>query len=787
MKKIFLVFLLIVGISNGASFTVDDPPMFYIFNFVTYDNIAIVDPNPKKYDILEIPLAKEEILSTTNNLILKEELNPKLLSAMVTTAVSDYSQIKIAGESIQERIKHDNIMYILDSYDYLEETDYIFIGEINTLAQQFEIDLKIIDVSQQIILNSKYFQIPFNEINNLRTEITKYVKFIMDDFLAPFTGIVSLHTDSIGIGEIQEEMIVIRSISSKVGSDKSLNLDKDFKRFKLKDLDTKHKEYFSQYLNKFPDNNFKIITSDNTDGFQFLEGEYIARIYLKNNKGFCEVPFTVKPGMLNEIKYLPEREIIPKKILPKKGILNIHGMGDNTVVNIFNIIDSTDFKPTCHIYNGKSNYDITSDILVDLDQNNNECNISNLPFGSYIVSAYNMSEEIFPGKASVDYLQLDTTLAINENENKHTININDNIINNNKSIIIYFNPFPESPEEIYALYLPNSYIPMTLSQKAGELHIHNFPDSLNDSIYVFREGYKIDVLSLNRDTNKQYLYANLSVREDGEILLENKRDGEHEFYWEIDEIELLTNTQGPHHVNNDFSKSDTLLLADTKLDAEDKIEQQLLSTEKQIQEKDIITKDSPSKEQKIDSISVSEKPSSFNIKAIKTFLSVGVSQPGLMGQPPGAYNHNPVQTGFNLKIGARESLNKFFQLPDYLPLSAQIGLGFQINQSIISEDLLALTLNIDALYNFDHDIATPGFSPLLGLKFDASIYETYTAYLLGLQFGILVDYDLSDLITKGLNAELLLTQSLDFCLSGNTNPFLAMVYFNLGISYTFDY
>jgi hypothetical protein len=780
MKKIILVLLLIVGVLNAASFTVDDPPMFYIFNFVTYDKTILIDPNIKN-NLLEIPLVNEKVLDTQNNLLLKEELNPKLLSAMVTTAISEYPQVKIAGESIQKRIKNDYIMDILSSYDYSDETDYIFIGEINTLAQQFEIDLKIIDVSQQIIQNSKSFQIPFETIANLRSEITKYVRTIMDEFLVPFTGTVCLHTDSIGITEIQQEMIVIRSVSSKVGSSKSLNTDKDFKRFKLKELDSMHEEYYAQYLNKFPNDDFKIIIANEINYCQFLEGDYIARIYLKDNEGFYETAFTVKPGMINEIKYLPKRKIIPKKVLPKNGRLTISNIQDFTVVGILDQSNSLDVKYVCGLYDGETIYNGNSDILVNWSNENNECEIVNLPFGSYKIFAYNISKEIFPGKADVDYLRFENFIELDKNEHEKTVNIKNGTVKGNKSIIIYFNPFPEFPDELYEIYFSDSYIPITVVEKAGELHIYNLPDSLKSDIHVFREGYIEAVLPLEENINKQYFYANLSVREEGQKLSKSIGDTGTEFYQKIDEPEEAE--EQPLVTGEQVQQKDI----STKDDLSQQLEPELPS----VPEKDIFIKDDLSQELEPELPSVTEKGISSTFQSLRAFLSGGLAQTGLMGQTPGSYTHNPVKAGFNIKIGARKSLSDFFELPEYLPLTAQIGLGFQMNQAMnfLTEDLMAITLNIDVLYNLDEIDDTPyiDFNPFLGVKFDAQIYETFSAYLLGLQLGMMVDYDLSDLVIEGLVVELTIAQSFDFDVSGNASPFLAMTYMDLGVSYAFEF
>ena len=61
-----------------------------------------------------------------------------------------------------ERIKTDNFLNLVKSYDYPQRTDYIIIGEVNTLASQYEMDIKLIDVSTQKIIASEYFNLEFD-------------------------------------------------------------------------------------------------------------------------------------------------------------------------------------------------------------------------------------------------------------------------------------------------------------------------------------------------------------------------------------------------------------------------------------------------------------------------------------------------------------------------------------------------------------------------------------------------------------------------------------------------
>jgi len=177
---------------------------------------------------------------------------------------------------------------------------------------------------------------------------------------------------------------------------------------------------------------------------------------------------------------------------------------------------------------------------------------------------------------------------------------------------------------------------------------------------------------------------------------------------------------------------------------------------------------------------------------MKAYVAGGVVEPGLVGTSAGGYYHNAVTTGFDVKLGVRKPLADFFEMPEYLPIVAQVGLGFQMNNAkyFTTENLMGITLNIDALYNLNEvvDIPVIGVAPFLGLKYDAQIYESFFVNVVGLQLGAMVCYDLSDLVVDGLGVELVLGETFDFALSSMVpNVFLAQAYVNLGVSYAFEF
>jgi len=180
---------------------------------------------------------------------------------------------------------------------------------------------------------------------------------------------------------------------------------------------------------------------------------------------------------------------------------------------------------------------------------------------------------------------------------------------------------------------------------------------------------------------------------------------------------------------------------------------------------------------------------------MKAFVAGGFNEPGLIGTGALAYNHNTTGHGFDIKLGARKPLGDFFELPSYLPLTAQVALSYyRQGQKGSGEVLNAVGLNIDALYCLDEIIDIPfvDVSPFLGLQYNAEIYETFSAHLLGLQLGAIAGYDLSDLVVEGLGVELTLAEVFNFDVSGSFagrggQAAVGMAYINVGVTYAFEF
>ncbi len=177
----------------------------------------------------------------------------------------------------------------------------------------------------------------------------------------------------------------------------------------------------------------------------------------------------------------------------------------------------------------------------------------------------------------------------------------------------------------------------------------------------------------------------------------------------------------------------------------------------------------------------------------KMYLNGGVNEPGMVGSAAFAYNHNPVETGFDVKLGIRKHLKDYFEMPEALPLEVQLGLGFQMNaeKATAAEDLMAFTFNADLLYPIDQVVCIPviDISPFIGLSYDLHLYRDWdgtsaqwNAHLIGVQAGVMFDLDL----TERLAVELVLANPFNFDVSGNIPQVVtSQAYANVGLSYVF--
>ena len=542
MKK--KLFILAFGISFilAKSFTVSDPPMIYIYHFVSYDTTSIVlhggQQDASQSKILRLPLFnRSDVTKGGENLVVGKPLDPKLVSAMVTSAVAKNTHVNIAGESIQNRIKTDNFIKLVKSYDYPKRTDFIFIGEINTVATQYEIDLKLIDVSTQIIVSAESFNLSFDSMNDLRMMIDGVVTPLMQTIVTPFIGNAYVRVDSTSRDRIRWDDISIRPLKTVVGSDLLKTSESDFAPYQTIKMPAAFLKTHDKLLSKFLPTDYKLV------GGAFLAGNYRFRAFLKNNEKPFETDFTVKAGDLNEIHMSlpytpppkdtdgdgipdkddacpetpgepnndPEKNGCPPPPPPKL-------FGNITLLNVwsgvgFELIRLSDDGDELIMLGDKNN----AELNVDSEPFNNRVNkdktsvtVLDLPLATYVRNSFARSEERFPGKHYVNLFSDSDTLKLN----KAAMTIKTKIADQNKTtgreVIIYFDPFTPEEDDEYRLFLGESLVPFTIARIAGELHIVGFPTAFSGTINIEREGFQDGVVTIKSGSKKIYLIANLN-------------------------------------------------------------------------------------------------------------------------------------------------------------------------------------------------------------------------------------------------------------------------------------
>ncbi len=539
MNKITKLLLSFISILFAKDFTVSDPPMLYIYHFVSYDTTSILlhggQEDESKSKLIRFPLFNKNDISSGKNLALGKPLDPKLVSAMVTSAVAKNPHINIAGESIQKRIKTDNFMNLVKSYEYPKRTDFIFIGEINTLASQYEVDLKLIDVSTQKIIASEFFDLEFQSLNKLRSEINSIVGPLMNKIITPFIGSVYIRVDSTSRQRVRWDDISIRPLKSVVGSRNLDTKSSDYTPYKTMQMSPNFLETHNNILSQFLPSDYKQV-SNYENISTFLAGDYRFQAFLKNNEEPFVTDFTVIAGDLNEILItlpLPkdsDRDGIIDELdacpqvpgVPNKDP-NLNGcpipkyVGNITILNIwdglgFEILKIDDESRSLFIFGSKksSQLEIESapyEYMINLE--NNSVTIFDLPLGTYLRNSYANTEERFPGKQYVSLFADSDSLYLEENGQEVKTVIADQDLIKGREVVIYFDPFTPEIDHEYRLFVDHSLF--AVATIVGELHILGMPFNYEGKIKVVREEFEEAIIEIQPSMKKSYHLAELTV------------------------------------------------------------------------------------------------------------------------------------------------------------------------------------------------------------------------------------------------------------------------------------
>ena len=487
----------------GKNFGSSDPPMFFIYHFITLDE--------KKIDVVSEPSGKIVTRVTDEGIT-----NPQLLSTMITTAIGKWGQVKIAGESIQRRLGNENILDLMKNYDYPNETDYVVLGEINTLSNNYEIDLKIMDVSTQDIILSHFFQIQKSETEELRNTIEAEVSLFIYKLLKPFCGFVSIKVDDSSRDFLRWDYISIRPLKAQVGGK---IIDTEEKDLRIVRVDRKKglNELLNSYYPNLTSNDYLdygIIWDEvfTTIPLGLLSGDYELVAFLKGNKDKFQTYFEVVPGQMTQIDikidYQPPPT--PPKIPDPTGSLAISNLFEGVNFNLSMIIgDKVNKKVIASLINGKLGFN-HKDESIGYKRNKSELLLTNLKLGTYTLGAYTASNETFPGKYYTLLYSFTDTIDIREKGGQYNLSLPDKKNKSGREIVIYLNPYPETKDEEYKLFLDKSNTPFSVVSNVGEVHIEGVAYDFSGNMIVRRDGYEPCSLPIKAGSEKLYLHADLS-------------------------------------------------------------------------------------------------------------------------------------------------------------------------------------------------------------------------------------------------------------------------------------
>ena len=545
MKRFKIFIIVFTSILSANDFTISDPPMIYIYHFVSYDTTSVLLDGEKqdnfKSKVLRFPLFNKNDMSfgsyfskQRDNLILGKPLDPKLVSAMVTSAVARNPHVHIAGESIQNRIKTDNFINIVKSYEYPKRTDFIFLGEINTLGSQYEVDIKLIDVSTQKIIASEYFDIDFDSIKNLRSKIKSLVDPLIQKIVTPFIGSVYLRVDSTSRHKIRWDDISIRPVKSFVGTRNLDTKNSDYAPYLTMPVPNEFLESHGEILSLFKPSDYKLIRSYE-DINTFLAGNYRIKAFLKNNEDPFVKDFTVKAGDLNEIHMaLPTKDTDGDGIMDDfdacplvPGLPNedseLHGcpipelIGDITILNIWDgvgleISGINDSNNTLIAWGSNKDNKIefySAPYQHLINSESNSVTIFDLPLGNYLRNSFSNTEERFPAKHFVNLFADSDSLFLNIGGEEVKTSISDRDLIKGREVVIYFDPFTPSLNDKYRLYVDQSLFAVT--SVLGELHIIGMPNNYEGNIKATRKGYRDAIIEIRPGNKKSYHIADLTL------------------------------------------------------------------------------------------------------------------------------------------------------------------------------------------------------------------------------------------------------------------------------------
>ena len=390
-------------------------------------------------------------------------------------------------------------------------------------------------MSTQKIIASEFFDLEFQSLNKLRSEINSIVGPLMNKIITPFIGSVYIRVDSTSRQRVRWDDISIRPLKSVVGSRNLDTKSSDYTPYKTMQMSPNFLETHNNILSKFLPSDYKQV-SNYENISTFLAGDYRFQAFLKNNEEPFVTDFTVIAGDLNEILItlpLPkdsDRDGIIDELdacpqvpgVPNKDP-NLNGcpipkyVGNITILNIwdglgFEILKIDDESRSLFIFGSKksSQLEIESapyEYMINLE--NNSVTIFDLPLGTYLRNSYANTEERFPGKQYVSLFADSDSLYLEENGQEVKTVIADQDLIKGREVVIYFDPFTPEIDHVYRLFVDHSlFAGATI---VGELHILGMPFNYEGKIKVVREEFEEAIIEIQPSMKKSYHLAELTV------------------------------------------------------------------------------------------------------------------------------------------------------------------------------------------------------------------------------------------------------------------------------------
>lgn len=453
--------------------------MIFISNLLAADDYS-------GYTILNPPEVYIFEFSTNSD---SELTNIETIASTLITTVGE-SNFVVSGHSIASHHNFNktngdlNLERVLEASNYPTSTDILIVGELNYLPDSYvRLDVWVINAKSQGFISTRDFTVREAEFNTLLISLSSYTKSVLSEYLKPFTGFLELRCDDC----IDYERIYFRPTRYKSGGTEKKSSDEDLQR-----------------LSFIEDSEDRIQAQ-----WEFLPGVYRIQARRTDQEAFFQTEFSVKAEQTTVVEISCEKpEFTPPPI--KYTDLTIKNIYDNFVVKL-QPISVDGLEQDIYIVNYDGRLQVRSNGPVSFKINKTDVEIKQLSRGQYSIIAYKnpQSAEVFPGKYEYN-IGINYKRDIELIEGEESIAIVRPREVSGKEIILYFNPFPESNDEIYSVFLDENLISEV--SNVGELKLSGIKSN-SAKIMIERENYAAfskEILMTGKP--KEYVFVDLTIK-----------------------------------------------------------------------------------------------------------------------------------------------------------------------------------------------------------------------------------------------------------------------------------